>query len=433
MIIDVDGKRIVFGMDWRSRLSDGDVHKEVRGTKSPFLWHADQQFYYGVLSENDAKEKLKAPLYSGAIAFMNSRPAEQKNIALVLEIPGQGFIVCGIYQSRPKAGFDEIVANEVDVHALLKSFQALCGRDSFELYGDVGLPAMKPLTMEEIVGSLDSVAQLKRVRSGLVSPIVFGLVGVLVLSAGWYGYTVYKKHRAVEAQKAALAATRTSVQLAADELAARRTDNVIAARSIFDVVAPVRALPFSIGGWKLRKATCDIVTADKQMVCKYEYTRKEGGRATYKTFAAYAKQFDAVDYGDSVVKTTKTYKKLPFVEQGTLMDTATPGNETVIEFGSVLQNMRRYGGTKLTDAMPYAIPPGANMAEIDTIPFGSSSWEFSGPLRMSAAIADFPKYVTLSQIIVEVADKPAYIATQSLAMMKVVGTVFSKPSVVNPK
>jgi hypothetical protein len=430
MIFEVNGKRIVFGMQWKSLLSETDVHRSARAVKSPYLWHGEKAFYYGVLSDDDKKAKLKSPMYSGAIALMSSFP-DVANLMIVLEIPdGKGFIVCGIHEGRPRNGSDAIVATPEEADALLKEFARVCGSQGFKLYGNVAaIGGITPATMADIVAAADDVARLRRVKSALVSPLVFAGYASIVLAAGWYGYHTYSKYKAAEAARKAMAQQKNSQQLYMEEYVARRADATVAARAVSSIVAPIRHMTLSVGGWPMNKATCNAAP-EKRVVCTFVYARKADSQATYQTFASAAASlgFENVDYAGDTIKALKGFKSETFIEQGKAVDAAKTQHDETIEFGSLLQRAAHLGKTTLENYQPFAVPPTANIGELTTQPFGVAAWEFDGPLRSTRALADFPDYATVSQVEVTLTDKPAFDLKQSMAMVKVTGKAFSKPN-----
>jgi hypothetical protein len=425
MIFDVNGKRIAFGMQWKSRLSEGDVHRDARAAKSRYFWHADKSFYFGVLAEADSKQKLRAPLFSGAIALLHRFP-DVPNLMLVLEIPAGGFIVCGIHQGRPRQGSDTIVQTQVEVSEKLQEFKLLCGIQSFKLFGDVHIGGIEPATMDDVFAGADHAAQLRKTKSALVNPLAFLAFGAVVAGAGGYAWHTYSAYKHAEVQRKAMALQKNSQQLYTEELATRRHDAVILAKDVQGALTPLREMGYSMGGWTLRKATCNM-TPDKKMACVFEYARRPASKATFETFNAVAKEFDNLEFAGEAIKATKYIKSLKFVEQGKAIDAAKTQREAVIQFGSVLQRIDNLGKAKRDEFKPFALPPGANAAELTSPPVTVASWEFASPFRNIERIAAFPEYATISQLVVIYADKPIYKLDQSIVMVSVLGRVFSKP------
>lgn len=427
MIFDVSGKRIVFGMEWGALLSEADVHSLAREAKSPFVWTQDKAFYYGVLNAKDRQEKLKAPLYSGAIALQH-RFHEVPNLMLALEVPDGTFIACGIHQSRPRSGFDMIVPDQAALEALIKKFKELCKGDSFKLIGDAKIPGIDRVTMADILESVDSTAQLRRVKSALVNPIAAILVGSAIVFGGGYLWHMYSNYRAAKAQRIAMAAQKSSQTLYAEELAARRNDAALLARSVGEILNPIRSAQPSLGGWPLSKTTCNV-SIEKQFVCTFEYTRREQSAATYKTFVdAAGKNFDNVEFAGNVAKGTKQFKSPALVDQGKALDAAKTQRDETIEFGSELQRLAKFGKAKLDEHQPFAIPPNAVVGELTTPPLGAANWEFAGPVRSLKGFAGLPAYATISKVVVAFGDKAAYGLQESIGMATVSGRIFSKPN-----
>ena len=433
MIIEHNGKRLAFGMHWKSRLAEGDVHGDARAAKSKYFWYADKAVYFGVLAEDEEKKKQKLPLYAGAVALLHRYP-DVPNLVLVLAIPkgspdypDGGFIVCGIHQNRPRSGYDKIVKTEVEVSDLLKSFKTLCGIPGFELYGDVRLSAIQAASMDDVHKGADQTALLRKTKSALVNPLAFAAVGIVVIAAGGYAYHAYSGYKKAEAQRVAMAAQKNSQQLYNEELAVRRLDGVVLAKDVHGVISPIRAMTFSLGGWALTKATCNLPPV-KHMACTFEYARRPESKATYESFVAAAKQFDSLEFAGETIKAVKTFKAVPFTQLGQAIDAAKTQRDEVIEFGSDLQRLDRLGKPKREEFVAFAMPPGANEGELTTPPITTAGWEFSTPLRNMKQLATFPGYATVSQLVVTFTDKPIYEHGQSLAMVTASGKIFSKPN-----
>lgn len=434
MIIEHNGKRIAFGMNWKSRLSEGDVHGDARAAKSRFFWYADKAVYFGTLPEEEVKKKQKSPLYAGAVALQH-RYTDVPNLVMVLaapkgdaDYPDGGYIVCGIHQGRPHSGFDKIVKTEVEVSEMLKAFKALCGIPGFELYGDVKISAITAASWDDVLKGADQTALMRKTKSAMVNPLAFGAAGLVIVGLLGSGYNEYSKYKRIEAQRIAMAAQKNSQQLYEEELVARRLDGTVLAQSVSTVMTPLREMEYSLGGWPLSKATCDM-SAEKKMACTFDYQRPEGSKATYETFLVAARQqFDNVEFAGGTIKAAKTFKTVPFTEQGKAIDAAKTQREEVIEFGSTLQRLERLGKHKRGEFQPFGIPPGASAGELTTPPITAAGWEFTTPFRNMKELAAFPGYATIAQLEVTYTDKPAYEPDLSLAMVKVTGKIFSKPN-----
>lgn len=450
MITEHNGKRIAFGLNWKSRLSEGDVHGDARSVKSKYFWYADKAVYFGTLPEVETtkkqraslkssfasllKKKQRSPLYAGAVALLHRYP-DVPNLVMVLEVPKDdpayqdgGYIVCGIHQSRPRSGYDKILKTEVEVSEALKAFKQLCGSPGFELFGDVKISGITAASWDDVHKGADQSALMRKTKSAMVNPLVFGMAAAIVLSTFGFAYSKYSAYKRAEAQRIAMAAQKNSQQLYDEELMARRLDGTVLAQNVNAVLAPLGKMTYSLGGWPLKKATCNL-PPDKQMACTFDYVRPEKSKATYETFLAAAKQqFDNVEFAGRTIKASKAFKNVAFTEQGKAIDAGKSQREEVVEFGSALQRLERFGKPKQDEFQPFAIPPGASTAELTSPPILTAAWEFTTPLRNMKELASFPGYATVSQLAVAYSDSPAYELDSSMAMVTVTGKIFSKPN-----
>jgi hypothetical protein len=425
MIFVVNEKKLVFGMQWKVSLSAGQVHREARAAKSQYLWHAEKSFYYGLLGSADQKQKLKGPMHSGAIAFLHKFP-DVANMVLVLDGPEGGYVVCGIHQGRPRDQCDVVVETEAEVKALLEEFEGLCGDSGFKLFGDVQLPGIREVSMEDIAAAADGSTQLRKAKNALISPLAVTLGVIAVVAVGAYGFNGYSKYRKAEQQKKDLAKQKTPQQLYDEELASRRSDIALSAKSAVAMLAPLRSMSMDLGGFKLGGAVCNA-TPTKQVVCVFTYDRTDNNRATYAAFIASAgKTFDSIEFVGDKINATKAFKDIPFTTIGAAVDAGRDQKSEVIEFGSILQGLSNFGKHTRKEFAPFALPLGTNLAELTKPPVNVATWEFNAPLRSFTALSDFPAYATVNKIELTVTQSPRYEMAQSLAMIKLAGTNYSK-------
>lgn len=432
MIIEHNGKKLAFGLNWRSRVSEGDVHGDARAAKSKYFWYADNAVYFGTLPEGENKKGLRSPLYAGAVALLHRYP-DVPNLAMVLQIPESNpdypdgaYIVCCVHQSRPHSGYDKVIASKEEVTETLIAFKTLCGSSGFEFYGDVQLSGITAATFDDLHSGADQTALMRKTKSAIINPLVACLSLAIVISAGAFGYNAYSNFKKAEAQRIALATQKNAQQRYDEELAARRLDATVLAKDMDKVLKPLRQMAFSLGGWPLRKSTCNL-TSDRNMVCLFEYVRPERSKATYETFlAAAATQFDNVEFAGRVIKASKTHKAIPFTDLGTVIDAAKPQRGEIIEFVSILQRLERQGKHKRDEFEPIALPPGVTTGELTSPPVTAANWEFVSPLRNMKELTAFPGYATISQLTVTHTDQPAYEHDLSLVMVTATGKIFSK-------
>lgn len=429
MIVTVNEKRLVFGMTWLPVLSRVQVHKEARSAKSPFLWHAEKSFFYGLLGPDDRTGKFKQPLYSGAIALQHMF-YEHPNVLLALRSPdGDGYIVCGIHQSRPRDRTDIFVQTDNEVGKIIDEFTELCGSEGFHFVGDVPLMGIHPLSIEELADSADQVAHLDKAKSTLVNPITIGMMVIAVGFGISTARTYYIQYRNAEIAKKAAAQQKNAQQLYDEELARRRAEVAIDPASVVGAMAWIRALSLSNGGWDLTKVTCNAAQS-KEMACALDYARSNYRQATNKTFLDKAgKFFNTVEFSEDSkrITATATIKALPFTTTGAMIDAAKNGRETMIEFGSMLQGFTNIGDQKLTPFKPFALPAAANVGELTKPPIMFAGWEFNGPLRSLDTLNAFPKYLAVKQFTLVISPTAKFELNQSFVTLNVSGDAFAKP------
>lgn len=428
MIIIANGKKLVFEMQWKAMLSQVHVHKEASAAKSQFLWHGENKVYYGLIGKADQGTKLKGPLYSAAIALMHLHPHTQ-NMLLILNVPeGDGYVACGIYQGRPYDGLDVFLQDDTTVQFLIETFRGLCGLDQYTIFGDANIEGIAELSLDQFAAAADEHALLKKVKSHLVNPVVMLASLACVGMVAVFGYQAYVKHRNAELQRKALETQQNSQQLYDAEIAARRLDVTLPARSASGMLGPLRKMKLSRGGWNLDKITCNVAQT-KQMACGLIFLRGRHRQATNKTFLdAAGNDFLTIVFGAEKIDATLTIAALDFATVGAAIDSAVDTRRNQIELGSLLQEYSNLGKQTLAPFEPFAIPPGANTAELTKPPTLAGVWEFSGPLGSLALLRRFPDSATITQIEIKVTDKPIYEVERSFATFKVAGKVFAKPS-----
>jgi hypothetical protein len=430
VVIEVGGKRLVFGLEWKVLLGEGDVHRDARKIQAPYLWTAEKSPFVGFVHRPDRKQKLKEPMYAGAIALLNRYP-DTPNVLFIAEVPDVGYVICGFHQRRPKEGFDLVLplTRTAKIGEILHTFGKICGDQDFLLYGNVGsILNISRASLEDLVKGADNGAQVRKVKSALINPAFAAVSITVVVAVGWWGIHTYTKYRDAERQRNAMAAQKNSQQLYTEELNARRSDAALPAKAITRALAPIGAMYSDLGGWGISHAEC-TVAVEKQLSCTFKFTRALTSSATNLSFAAAAKgMFDSVTYGQTETTATKAIKLPDFVVRGAVIDTGKTQDEENLEFGSALQRCSRIGKANVQPFQPYAVPAGVNIAELTSPPIGTAEWDWNAPFRAMKALADFPDYVTISKITIDFTRKPSYDMHQSMAMVTVAGNIFTKPN-----
>lgn len=430
MILNIEGKNIVFGMRWKPMLSGLGAAKEARQAKSAFMWHQEKEkaLSLGLMAENEKRENQKQPLYAGAIAFARMHP-ETPNMMLVLSVPdSEAYIICAVRQGRPRDKFDAIVENGVDVNQFISNFTDLCDTDSFLLFGDAPIEGIHPLTLKDLARSADQHSQLKKVTSGFVNPIFIAVAVIIIGVVGYESINFYTNYRKEQRQKAENANKKSVQQLYAEELILRRQDIALSAAEIRPILLWARNLPISVGGWNLHTITCNVAVTNK-IACGLDYTRSKMPSATNKTFVENSiKMFEGIEFGETgkLIHTTAAISDLKFSTVGAAIDASLQQKDEVIEFGSSLQALSALGDQKLLKYEPFALPAGASASQLTQLPILSAAWEFNGPVRALELLASFPRYVTVKQFVLTLNATPNFEYNGSFATAKITGTVYSK-------
>jgi hypothetical protein len=433
MIIEIDGKKLVFGMQWRSMLSQVDVHKEAREARSPYLWHSDKSVYYGFLDPADRKKKehLKQPLYSAAVALIHLH-SDVKNFIAVLKLDDElGYAVCAVHQGRPRDGLDLVITDEVEVANVVAQFRQFCGNEPYMVFGDTEIADYAAeMSIQDLVDSLEASAQLKGTKSGLVNPVVITLTALCVGVGGVHGYRMYADYAAKRQQALSQQAEKTSQQLYLGELETRRADAALPIAAAGSLLTSIRTWPLRPGGWNLLRLECSVML-EKKLGCSLTLTRDPKNKvATYKTLvAALGKEFEAIEFVDTNnVKASTSITGLPLATTGSVVDKAIEWKKEQIEFGSMIQGLSRHGEGSLKAFGPFALPPGMNVDQIETPPSMVAPWTFKAPLRVLPALAAAPAYATLTKIVVDFSKDQTFDVEKSFATMTVDGNLYAKPN-----
>lgn len=428
MIFEIEGKSLAFGMRWKVLVSGGTAQKEAREAKSSLMWYDGRSINLGLLSETDSISKHKHPIYAGAIALTRAYP-DEPNILFVSPLPegeGEGYVVCGIRQGRPRPNFDVVKVDELEVNRLLEEFISICGDDTFLLLGDAPLTGINEFSLAQIADVADQRSQLKKVSGLAINPIKF-IAGIAVLAAVGVVAKTYIDHRKLEKQRAAALAQKSAQELYQESIASKKNLPTLLASDINPWLQWARSIPISIGGWKFAVATCNV-TETKKVACRLDYERGASTAATNRSFLESApKSFDGIDFdrtGKSIHATT-TVQSVKFSLAGDAISGAKNQREEIVEFGSTLQSLSIFGDQKLLSFDPYGVPDGIAVDQMTQIPVLAAKWEFNGPLRSIEALSKFPKYVTVNQLVLTANLSPEYEYNKSLAKIALSGTVFS--------
>lgn len=421
MILEIHGKAIAFGMQWRTLTGNAPapdlaakVAKEVKAAR---IWHDGAALHMGYLAPEDAQTKVKDKLYSAAVAVARI-PGLMPNVffAYRLEHAGKhvGYLVCGILKGRPRVGFDRVIQDEQTLSELAVEFARVAG-GTFRLAGNLpelaqllgNVPALtfSELTLEQLADAADQHAALRKPSSAATKKRLLGLAVLIVVGAVGYKYGM-AQYRAYEARKHPPPPQKSPAQRYAEDILARgRAPSAVAA-----VAVPrftkwfVDVDPLFVGGWKLTKITCGSVVAP-QASCSLTYGlggAKDAPRGvTNATFlAALPDAFSAPAFTkeDKEVTVQAMVPFGPDAPLGKLLDTLPTSMALRTDFGSTLQLLRPAASKAvLQDIGLFGTIPGEGLASVPYV-YKSAKWEMEGPLRNAAEIGTFPPNVSVNEI-----------------------------------
>ncbi|MFC4524764.1 ATPase [Cupriavidus pinatubonensis] len=446
MILDIHGKKLVFGMQWRTLTGSdspstlaANIAREVRATR---IWHEDQALHMGYLEAADARALIKDKLYSGA-AVIARVPELVPNALFVfrLEAPGQPamYLVCGIVKGRPRVGFDQVIYDEKTLAQLTADFPTKCDGD-FKLVGNAPellslLPSERhvahvPYTLDMLMPHAGHAALLKKPSTASQRKRALALAALgLMVTVGWkYGKAEYD---AYQRRLHPPPPQKTPAERYAEDLAARAAGPV----ALAEVALPVWAqwfaeeVPLQVGGWSLASIQCADVVAPKAN-CALTYEIKPGARGlTNQTFvAALPDSFGApVFYADDTRAVVTS--QVPVGEArrlGAVLEKLPTAMALRVGFGSQLQTLRPVA-TKadLKDLSIFGTVPPEGPASIPH-PVLSAKWEIAGPLRNVTEFVGFPPHVAVKTIDLTVNLDAAPDLKQSKFMLTVGGDAFAR-------
>ncbi|WP_354678531.1 ATPase [Cupriavidus plantarum] len=422
MILEIHGKAIAFGMQWRTLTGNAPAPdlaaKVAREVKANRIWHDGSALHMGYLAPEDTQTKVKDKLYSAAAAVARI-PGLMPNVffAYRLEHAGQqvGYLVCGVLKGRPRVGFDRVIHDEQALSEVVVEFARVAG-GSFRLAGNLpelshllgnvpGL-AFSALTLEQVADAADSHAALRKPSSTAMKRRAAALAVLALVAAigGKYGMAQY---RAYEARKHPPPPQKSPAQRYAEDILARG----MAPSARASEAVPRFAKWFAdtdalfVGGWKLTKVDCPAVVTPAA-ACSLTYSLGEGAKesprgVTNATFLAALPDAFSAPVFSKEDKEVVVQADVPFgnaTNLGALLDALPTSMALRTDFGSTLQLLRP-AATKavLGDIGLFGTIPGEGMAAVPQI-YKIAPWEMDGPLRNAGEIATFPPNVAVSAI-----------------------------------
>lgn len=446
MIVDIHGKKLVFGMQWRTLTGSGtptalaaNIAREVRATR---IWHEEQALHMGYLNEADAQAKIKDKLYSAAAA-LSRVPELVPNALFVFRLDHAGgapiYLVCGIVKGRPRVGFDQVVTDERTLSALVADFPTKCDGE-FKLVGNSPeLIALLPqdrrishveFDLAKLVEVAGAFAVLKKPRATTQRKQL--LVVVLLAAVGAVGWKYGKaEYDAYQRRLHPPPPQKTPAELYADDLMSRAGTPIARAAVAlpaftqwFGTVAPL-----SVGGWTLSTVKCEQIVTP-QSDCTATYVIKDATRgATNRTFLEAMPDWATnprFQKGDTAVDVLARVRMGDAARLGDVLGRPPGSMPLRADFGSQLQVLRPVAGKAALDEFGFfGLVPPQGQAAIEH-PVKVASWEMSGPLRNATEFKTFPASVTATSVELAVNLDAAPDLKQSKFMLTVKGDAYAR-------
>ncbi len=446
MILDIHGKKLVFGMQWRTLTGTGapgtlaaNIAREVKAAR---IWHEDQSLHMGYLDAADGQAKIKDKLYSGA-ATLARIPDVVPNAFFVfrLDAPGQPpiYLVCGIVKGRPRVGFDQVVHDEKTLAQLAADFPTKCDGD-FKLVGNAPelmalLPADRrithlPFALEALAAQAGPGALLKRPgassqRKRLLVLATLALVGAVGWKYGKAEYDAYQRRLHPPPPQ------KTPAERYAEDLAQRAATPVApvatAMASWYRWFAD--AVPLQIGGWTLATIAChDVTTPETTCLLTYEIQQGAKGLTNQTFLAALPDNFGVPTFlsGDTRAVVPAQVPVGARTPLATLLEKLPTAMDLRVHFGSQLQTLWPVASkAELKDVAIFGTVPTEGAASL-THPVVSGAWEITGPLRNLSEFKGFGPQVVVKSIELAVNLNAAPDLKQSKFMLTVKGDAFAR-------
>lgn len=414
MIIEIHGKRLAFGLDWKYVASSdrkGGATSAALEAKAPLYWHDGKANYVGVMQPSEKPGNKSGTVYSAAEAFRRL-PDLPKDALMVLRAPDGTYLVAGIKDSRPRKGWDAGGLSEERARESFQTFGDLCGETGFALVGESDLPFANeeaaPFSLAELASLVDDGCALKPPsrKAFYVKLAVVGCLGLVLALNGktlWHKYIMPPKEP--QSQK-------TPDELYSEYVAAHSGDPVVAVADYRGWLDWVHSLVPGYGGWALSAIVCDFRNSQSQpgsylqwsgqTQCALTYDRKLKAVATNETFVkAVPKEWiQSASYNPSkdqmqVVLHPDVMTKVRVQD---VLQNAGTATDRDIHFVSVLQSSGRLVSTpSLSRPAPYLVPPGVPAGGITMPLYMTAGWSFDGQLHYTDLLERFPKYATLGK------------------------------------
>lgn len=423
MIVEINGKKLAFGLEWRLLVSTGTpaalATDQALAAQAPLLWHDGRRLYAGLMPRASAPAG-SGPLYAAAAAFLRV-PGLPADALLMLRMADNHYAMIGIKEGRPRRGFDQAGLNTAAVRERYEQFGRLCGDTGFAVVGDPTLPFVQkatPFTFEELVALADPSCALKPPSRAAKYRMLAGTVvaaAVIVL----YGPAWWRTYISPPLAQETHSPTQQYQQFVERHL----SDPMVRATDYHAWYQWVRRLAPAYGGWSLQSVDCDFrhpqsqagiyLAWDGQPRCSLTFNRALKAIATNETFLRAAPQewrTRAVYHPSADEMRVMLQPKIfaPTALRAILQKAGRPSDRDV-HFVSRLQHVGTMAkAVNIGTPAPFLIPPGVQRSNVKGPVYITTRWHLSGQLHYIDLLSTFPPYATFSKATLTLEKHPAH-------------------------
>lgn len=423
MIIETNGKRIAFGLEWKSLISAGKpaalAARAAHLNKARLMWHDGRALYVGLLPATDRTSKTSVPIYSAAEAFLRT-PGLPSDALLILRLAPGSYAIVGIKDKRPRRGFDAAGLSESAARELYESFGRLCGEQGFAVVGDLTTPfaeKMSAITLDELAEQANAQCVLKAPSRAGSLRLLAGAAAAAAAGVA-FGPTMYHEFVAPPPPPQSQLTPAQQYQQAVSE---HLSDPIMQAAAYRGWYQWVRGLAPQLGGWRLTKVDCDFSNPGSQAAsyaawdgaasCTVFFERAVRAVATNESFvqAAPPEWLPALTYeaGTDRIRVSLRPPVVQPVQLRAVLEGAGTGSERDIHFVSQLQHTGTLAKeTGLAAPQPFLLPPALPPASVPGV-YMAASWRLTSALHIVDVLDHFPPYAVLSKAVVEINKTPA--------------------------
>jgi hypothetical protein len=441
VILDVNGKKLAFALSWKALIDDADpatmAARVARDMNAKTIWHDGRALHMGALAATDRDVEAK-DIYAAAAVLATMTDLGANSLFVFRLQQGSAapvFLMVGVVRGRPRVGFDLVLTDPSAVSERAQEFARICP-NAFVLAGNVEsiagvvgeqhVSATVVLSLEQLASAATPAGLMRKPRrvvstkrrKTLILCLVLAVVAAKFGHDKWSSYQalahrVTPDQQAAQAYRKLLATSMSSMSLGADATSAW--------------YAWFRGQPETVGGWALSAVDCPVHGGAMQCALSF---RPHLGQATNQSFVdAAPKEWPAPQLkpdGTQIV-VSLTVPAGPAQRMADRLVSQPSQYQADLEFGSQLKHLGI--ASQSTGVGHYALYPNVRVvpsAAAGVAAIESASWTAKGPVRNADLIAQFPRYVTLDRLNLDIHDNTTPGLKASSYVLTASGTVYVK-------